>query len=489
MNWTKTVHILLLIAVFTGGISSCGLKARIKRADKKFAIGEYYDAAELYKKCYSRISAKTERDLKARVAFNQGECYRILNNPNAAKSYQNAARYRYPDSIVYLRLAQAWHYQGKFKDAEKNYTLYLKNNPTSYVALSGYYACEKMGEWKKSQTRYRVALAKDFNFKKSSNFAPAYIGDGADAIMFTSNRKASTSKDKKTLKRPSPVTGLQTYNLFSTRKDANGKWLEITLPDGLYGNEEESETETENDSTQNNDKTTTAELGACCFTADGKTMYFTFSRPVNGQDLGTKIFRSDRTGGQWGEPQEQKLFADSSITVGHPAITPDGDTLYFVSDAPNGVGGKDIWRAENEDGKWINIVNMGPQINTTNDELFPTVRKGGRLYFASSGHPGYGGLDIFVATPLGRDTVYAELSEEQIPLYQLQNMGLPMNSNGDDFGITFAGTEESGFFSSNRGQKKGLDQIYQFYLPEIVFAVEGQPRRPPDRRCTPLSGR
>ena len=474
MNWTKSIYMLLAGAILMVGTSACSIKTRIKRADRKFAIGEYYDAAEIYRNCYGRISAKSERSLKARVAFNQGECYRILNSPKAVKSYQNAVRYKYQDSIAYLRLAQVLHYQGKYRDAEKNYTIYLEGHPNSDVAKYGIYACRQIEQWKKQPSRYRVHAAKDFNYKKSGNFAPAFIGEDGDALMFTSNRKIQNSNDKKTLKRPSPVTGQPTYNLFTTKKDASGKWKEIELPDGIYGESESEENSNENDSTQQDKNAIAAELGACCFTADGKTMYFTYSKPINGQDLGAKIFRSDRAGGEWGEPQEVKLFQDSSITVGHPAVTANGDTLYFVSDAPGGFGGKDIWRAEEEEGQWINITNMGPQINTGTDELYPSVRRGGVLYFSSTGLPGYGGLDIFMARPTGRDTIYDDVSENRIAIYQVQNMGLPLNSNGDDFGITFEGNKEEGYFSSNRGQAKGLDQIYHFVLPEIVFAVEGK---------------
>ena len=155
-----------------------------------------------------------------------------------------------------------------------------------------------------------------------------------------------------------------------------------------------------------------------------------------------------------------KLFNDSSITVGHPTLCATGDTMYFVSDAPGGMGGKDIYMAISNGGEWDDIRNMGPTINTSDDELFPYIRKDGRLYFSSKGHPGYGGLDLFYAIP--KDTTW-----------EVFNMGSPFNSTGDDFGITFAGETENGFFSSNRGQKKGYDQIYSFVLPQLEFLVEG----------------
>jgi len=447
------------------GLSSCSLKARIKRADKKYAIGEYYDAAEMYKQIYGRVSPKTDKPLKGRIAFYQGECYRVLNNTKAANCYQNAIRYKYQDSIVYLHFAQVLQYQARYKEAEKNYAIYLEKHPNDYVALAGQYACNQIAEWKKETSRYKVALAKEFNQRRTSNFAPALIGQDGDALMFTSNRQEQNTGGKKKLKRPSPVTGAQAFNLYSARKDAAGKWQDIQLAEGLYGDGEESENE--NDSTSN--KSGQAELGVCCFSADGKTMYFTYSCPINGQDLGAKIYSSSRASGQWAEPQEVKIFADSSITVGHPSLCPTGDTLYFVSDAPGGFGGKDIWMAELNGNEWVNPQNLGERINTASDEMYPCIHPDGSLYFASNGHPGYGGLDIFRAV---RDTL--AVKTDTVPVsWLLYNMGAPFNTNGDDFGITFVGNTQNGFFSSNRGQKKGYDEIYSFVLPEMEFLIEG----------------
>lgn len=430
-----------------------------------YAIGEYYDAADLYKQSYSRVSSKREKALKARVAFRQGECYRILNNKHAANAYKNAIRYNYADSIVYLRYAQVLQYQGKYKEADNQYLIYLQAHPADYVAQAGHYACNSIDEWKKQSSRYKIAISKDFNDKRSSSFAPQFIGTDDNALMFTSNRTLSAkNKDKKkTIKRPSPVTGAQLFSLYSASKNAAGEWEDIALAEGLY-NEESDQQESDSTGTSGGSKAT-AELGVCCFSEDGRTMFFTYSKPVNGQDLGAKIYQSLRAGGEWGEAQEVKLFADSSITVGHPALCPTGDTLYFVSDAPNGMGGKDLYMAELDGEEWVNVQNLGAQINTSGDEMYPTVHPDGTLYFASNGHPGYGGLDLFMAK---RDTTVRDSAA-----WLVFNMGAPFNSNADDFGITFAGNTQNGFFSSNRKEKKALDRIYEFVLPEMVFLVQG----------------
>ena len=451
MNYKNFLYILLTSCLLIT-LSSCSLSARIKRADKRYNIGEYYQAAEMYKQLSRNVKGKN-KSLRAYIAFQQAECYRILNNKRAANLYKNAIRYNYPDSIVYLHYAQVLQYQGKYKEATKQYDIYLEKHPDHYVAMAGKYACNQVDTWRKEPSRYKIAPANEFNTKRSSNFSPAFLNDEGDALIFTSNRQEQKSNNKKKT-RTSSVTGAPSFNLYSARKNAAGKWEDIELCEGLYAETESPEEE------ESQKQTTTAELGAASLSADGRTMYFTYSKPVNGQDLGAKIYISQRASGEWGEAQELKLFKDSSITVGHPSINATGDTLYFVSDAPDGYGGKDIYMAISNGNEWDDIRNLGPTINTSDDELFPHIRRDGRLYFASKGHPGYGGLDLFYAIP-------------QDSTWQLFNMGTPFNSNADDFGITFQGETENGFFSTNRTQKKGYDMIYSFTLPQIEFIVEG----------------
>ena len=458
---------LTLLICLTG---SCSVKARIKKADKKFDIGEYYEAGNMYQQIYKRVNAK-DKQTRAYVAFKQGECNRLLNNPKALNAYKSAIRNRYNDSIVYLRQAQVLHYQGKYADAAKNYETYLVSHPDDDLAKNGLIACKNVAEWKKEYTRYKISVAKEFNAKRSSSFAPRFIGDDDDALMFTSNRTPASKKSKKF----SGITGAPVNALYSTRKNAAGKWEEIEPTEGLTQDDVETSDAADNSSEQgsaqnsagggtdlgiNTKDKTTPDIGVCCFSADGKTMYFTYSKPINGQDQGAQIYVSNRASGTWGEPQRVKLFEDSTITCAHPALSHSGDTLYFISDAEGGQGGKDIWFAENTGEGWGIPENLGAPLNTKGDEMFPTIREDGTIYFSSNGHPGYGGLDIIKAVP----------TEQGWLLY---NMGAPFNSENDDFGITFEKGKENGFFSSNRGQKKGFDLIYSFQLPEMIFMVEG----------------
>lgn len=470
---------MVFVAVVVMAVCSCSIEKRVAKADKKFAIGEYYDAAQIYKQCNSRINAKKQRELKAHVCFQQGECYRILNDGKAVNAYASAIKYKYQDSIAYLYHGKVLMYQGKYKEAEKAFLTYLESHPDSYEANSGVFACRQVGEWKKQPSRYKVSIAKEFQNNRYSSFSPRFIGENNDALMFTTNRQERSKAKKKKTTRGSPVTGQPTFVLYQARRNASGKWEDIMPTEGVSASEESGTDENAADSTTTVGKKGTPEMGACCFTRDGKTMYFTYSCPVNGQDLGAKIYTSSKMSGEWSEPQEVTLFADSSITCGHPSLNATEDTLYFVSDAPGGFGGKDIWFAEWDGSQWLAPQNMGSQINTSGDELFPTMRSNGVLYFSSTGHPGYGGLDIFMARP---DSTRIDTLTGRG--WDLMNMGAPFNSNGDDFGITFESERESGFFSSNRGQRKGQDQIYQFYLPEMEFIVEGTVT---DNEGTPIS--
>lgn len=431
----KTISFLFLVlAVF---LQSCGIKARISKADKRFAIGEYFAAGDMYKNIYSNLPTN-KKPLRAKMAFYQGECYRLTNQGRAEQAYLNAIRNNYPDSTVYLRYAQILQRNGKYAEATKNYELYLKKDTSNIIAKNGLSASKLISEWKKNPTRYVVKRSTEFNARRGSTFSPTFIGSNSDLITLTSTRTVN----KKTIQKNSAITGLPNNDLFSSRKNAAGKW---ETPELLEG-----------------DINTLNDEGVCSFSPDGKIIYFTRATYIANGEKGTEIFFSNRAGGVWSTPQKIKVFSDSTISVAHPAISPNGETIYFVSDAKSGQGGKDIWKAILENGECKFIENMGPEINTPGDEMFPTVRADGTLYFSSNGYSGFGGLDIFKATQLKTGN------------WKVENMGTPINSSADDFGMTFDKNAEKGYFTSNRNETKGNDVIWSFEISELTYAIEGK---------------
>ena len=426
----KISILLCLVLLLTG----CSTAARLKKADRKYENGEYFAACEMYRKSNSKISTSKQRKLKAVVNFRMAECYYNMNNhTKAVRSYTSAIRYRHNDSIAYLHLAKSQLATGKLADARKNFELYLESYPDCVEAQEGLKSVNNAKALAEEFTRYQVSEAKEFNSRKNSDFCPMFMGTDAESIVFTSNRTKSKNK-----KINNPITGVPNNDIYTARKNNSGKWEEVEVIEGAVNSDEDE--------------------GVVSFSADGKTMYLT--RCLGNMPAG-QIYQSSRSGGEWTEPTLIQLFADTMVTVGHPAISPDGSKLYFVSDADGGQGGKDIWVAVNEGGQWTVLENLGAAINTSGNEMFPLVRQDGALFFSSDGHEGFGGLDIYKA------------EQDSAGEWHVENMYSPINSVGDDFGITFSADNSMGYFSSSRGQRKPIDKIYRFELPELVYAIEG----------------
>jgi len=199
----------------------------------------------------------------------------------------------------------------------------------------------------------------------------------------------------------------------------------------------------------------------CMESVDGREMYITQCLTDPSNPRYAQISVSNRSDAAWGKANKLEISRDTLSSFAHPAVSPDGNWLYFTSDMPGGKGGLDIWRVRLTGGTTGGVENLGEPINTPGDEEFPTFRPNGDLYFSSNGHGGLGGLDIFIAK-VGNDR-----------RYHLEHPGYPLNSQGDDFGMTFEGIHNRGFFSSNRGDGRGWDHIYSFELPEIIQTVKG----------------
>lgn len=430
----KAVYIIVCL-LLTAVAAGCRTP-KLSEADAQFQRGEYYDASVTYKKVYNKLRKKEERPQRGEVAFKMGRCYRLLNmSARASAAFQNALRYEYPDSTTHFMLAQALHADGKYAAALRSYDKYLEFCPDDSLAINCAEGCRTAQEIRARGSRYVVKQAKLFNSRRA-DFCPMYLGTDCDQIYYTSTTEKATG-DKK-----SEITGMKNADVFFSKKNEKGEW---ERPEPVEG-----ELNTEFDE------------GIVAFSPDAQTMYLTKARRELNAPTSVDIYTSTRSDAKWSAPVKFEITADTLSTFGHPAVSPDGEYLYFVSDMPGGYGGKDIWRISLKE-RQGSLVNLGPDINTEGNDDFPYVRSDGSLYFSSDGHPGMGGLDIFRATAVGDP---ADLR------WKVENMGFPINSAGDDFGITF-GKGEDGFFSSNRGDARGYDHIYSFEYDPVRITIEG----------------
>ena len=457
----------------------CGADTAMKKGDKFFALGEYYDAASQYKKAYSQTRAK-DKPLRGQRAMKMADCYRRINyTQKAIAAYNNAVRYNQADSMALFYLGQLQLKNGSYKEAEKTFTVLLDSMPNNPLVKSGLESARKAPQWKKDAalSGYTIKRQDLFNSRRAE-YSPMLAGDDYDQLFFTSTRNQAQGDEL------SGITGTKPADIFVAYKDEKGKWQK---PETI-----ESDLNTELDE------------GACCFTPDSKTMYLTVCKTDPSYPRFAQIATSSRSDASWGKANVLEITKDTLSLFAHPAVSPDGMWLYFVSDMPGGMGGLDIWRVMLTSSGLGSLENLGAPINTPGNEMFPTFRPNGDLYFSSDGHPGLGGLDIYIAQPVVSEqfTVNSEqfkvnsydyLSNEgsgnksnegtgsksnhnyslSTIHYELDHPGFPLNSQGDDFGMTFEGLYNRGFFCSNRGDARGWDHIYSFEKQEIVQTVKG----------------
>jgi len=429
----RPISCILSLCLAAAVLCGCGAEKSIRKGDESYDLGEYNQAATYYKKAYAALKS-TEKELRGQTAFKLGQSYRHINYATkAVAAYRNAIRYNCTDSTVYRSIADMQLMDGKTKDARENYTKYLEFVPGDILARNGLESCNLLDSSQNSPSRFIVKKDAIFN-GRYSDWSPCFASDTYDQIVFTSARKECTGTDT------NPITGLKSCDIFSSSKDEKGNWQKPVKIEGGPNSEFED--------------------GVCAFSPDFKTMYYTYGAWDASQPRMAQLMTSSRSDASWGEGATYSQSQDSTVSFAHPAVSTDGKWLYFVSDMSGGYGGTDIWRVP-LDGSLVGAQNLGPQINTPGNEMFPTIRLDGDLYFSSDGLPGLGGLDIFCAHSLTDST------------WTVINMGSPVNSQADDFGMTFEGHRTRGFFSSNRGDARGRDHIWSFELPETVHTLTG----------------
>lgn len=430
MNTTVRCLPLLMLCML---LMACGADRALKQGDQLYATGDYFDAAAQYRKAYSQTSSK-ERTQRGQIALRQAECYRRINyTARAITAYRNALRYKQGDSATRMALGQQLLKVGQYKEAAKVMTEMLDSCPQNSMAQALLASARKAPQWKKEGSRYKVKREDVFNSRRS-DYSPVLAGAEHDRLYLTSTRNEATGDDI------SGITGTKNADIFMAQKDEQGRWLRPQVID--------------------TELNSNADEGACCLSPDGRTMYLTSCQSDERYPRFATIVTSRRSDATWNKPQPLPITRDTLSLYAHPAVSPDGQWLYFVSDMPGGMGGKDLWRVRLTEAGMGGVENLGAPVNTPGDEMFPTFRPNGDLYFSSDGHEGMGGLDIYIAHPTASG-------------WTIEHPGYPLNSMGDDFGMTFEGNKNRGFFSSNRGDAHGWDHIYSFENPEIIQTVKG----------------
>ncbi len=426
--------VVFLIIYLATAVTVYAQKGPTSAADAAFSKGDYYDAVPLYKKAFSKESNKAK---KAEILFKTAESYRMANDfKNQESWYEKSIKGGYKEPIAILRYADALKFNGKYDEAIVQYNAYKKEVPGDSRGEDGVKSAEQAQKWKEKPTRYRVDNLAPLN-SKYNDFEIAYSNKDHRAVIFTSAREESMGKN------PDGGTGEKFQDLYEATVDKKGKW---SSPKPLL----EPINSTGND-------------GAATLDKKGNGMFFTRCDFEKGKVGFCEIYYAKRKGQTWDVPQLIPLSADSS-TVGQPNLSPDEQTLYFVSDMPGGQGGKDIWMSnyDKKSKSWGAPTNLGNKINTPEDDMFPYMSADNTLYFASKGHIGMGGFDIFKSKKTG-DTF-----DEPV------NMKYPINTPADDFAFVIDDSNDKGFLSSNRDDGKGGDDIYSWTLPPLVFTVSGK---------------
>lgn len=430
----KMRSIFIAAAILAATMVANPSDAQNKKVD---AALTYYNSGE-YTKCRDMLikylPKVKDRPTKGQVAFYLGECSRHLSDSrNAMKYYRQAVQAKYSNPLATLYLADALKMRGNYEDASAQYSAYHDLAPQDPRGEQGVQDCENALKWMQKPTRHIVFPARWLN-DKEADFASCFATD-TTTIYFTSARESATGNDK------NANSGSYYTDIYFSEKDKKGKW---SIPVPIQGA-----------------VNTPFDEGSPFITADGNTMYYTSCKNLKNQQLGCRIFVSKLEDNLWGNPEEVVLFADSTVSLGHPTLSADGRTIYFSSDAPGGQGGRDIWKAtrEGNSNNWSTPVNLGKDVNTADDEVYPFIDSKGVLYFSSNGRGGMGGLDIFrYFTKDGKSYT--------------ANLTYPLNSAGDDFGFHLNGDGKRGFLSSNREGSRG-DDLYGFFLPPIEVTIEG----------------
>jgi peptidoglycan-associated lipoprotein len=429
-------YLLIIACLLLGENPASAQSKRTAKAYTTYDAGEYFAAIDQFKEAYQKTSDKKE---KLHIAYHIAECYRKTDNaPQAALWYGKVIAKDYENPLSILYYADALKMNQNYEEAKAQYQHYKELVPDDPRASDGILSCDFALQWMDQPSGYQVEEQKFIN-SKFSDYSPAYSRADYQELYFTSSRDETTGNAEH------GGTGQQFADIFFSTMDKKGKWsTPLPLPEPVN---------------------TEAEEGTPAFSRDFNTMYFTRCNVSKRKALGCEIFTAKRDGEKWSNVESLGIAQDS-VVIAHPAISPDENTLYFVSDmdgsmkTPEGGNSKDLWMTSRSSEGWSDPVNLGAPVNSGGDEIFPFIHADGTLYFSSDGHIGMGGLDIYKAEKADNGQ------------WQVENMKYPINSAADDFAIVFEKDRESGFFSSSR-KGKTVDDIFSFVLPPLKFTLIG----------------
>ncbi|WP_028666129.1 OmpA family protein [Runella zeae] len=443
--------------------------ARLRSANRAFDDYSYSDAVRGYEE-FLRTDKKSDPVERKEALEKLAYSYRRLQDTrNAERIYSElVANYNDADSRNYLYYAQALASNGKYRESQKMYSKYAELQSADLRGRKFTVTYMDMNRFYKDSAMYRVEYL-PIN-SRQADFSPMYYKGG---LVFVSSRAESGvikrvfnwnqtpfldlyfTPDTSALKGVREVYRTNTASLSGG--SANGGSSGALSNDAMAGASEDlplPKTKAEKFSRTLNTK---YHEGPASFFKDFSKVVFTRNNYNSGKARKSndgvnklKLFIADQKGKDWGNVKELP-FNNNDFSCGHPALSPDDSKLYFVSDMPGGYGGTDVYVVEYNNGQWGTPVNLGKEVNTEGNEMFPFIDSSGNLYFASDGHEGLGGLDIF----------FAEL-KDGIAYKGVQNLGAPINSEKDDFGLITDHDRGTGYFSSNRVKGVSDDNIYSF---------------------------
>jgi outer membrane protein OmpA-like peptidoglycan-associated protein len=421
----KKSYILLFIigAFFFSGCANM----HIRKGDNHYEHLSFDKAISHYEKALKKKEdVHAERRLaRSYVYANQiqkaHEAYKVFIDSESAKTF---------DYFNYGRVKMG---VGDPQAAIPYFEKYLKVMPDDLVAQMLLASCNSTSERYRDTTLYDLEPIITHGFENT--FSAQEYEEG---VVFNADKEASLSSRK------NAWTGNSYLDLYYMEKDADGNWLN---PEALKGNINGPFHD-----------------GPASFVNDGKTVYFTRSNYVGRrlqaneeEESNLKIFKAELIDGKW-KNITPFPYNNDDYSVGHPTITEDGKTMYFVSDMPGGSGGTDLYRSKLVNGTWSKPENLGKDVNTGGNEMFPYIHEDGSLYFSSTAHNSMGGLDVFITYEHGDHWAYPE------------NLNYPINTFADDFAFQLDDNGLNGFVSSSRTNKDGM---YEFTKNDPTFQLFG----------------